>query len=160
MLRSLFLLATLATLAACGDTGLSPVQRESAAAEARWRAQGLSHYTVEARILCFCPPVMLEWHELTVASDSVFAVRRVSFDGVAPPDETARPEWFRSVEQTFADVRSWPGSMRDNRLEARFDPGSGLPLHVNFITGLQIADGGSVREFRALKPGLTAARTR
>jgi hypothetical protein len=157
MPRRLLLLAILATLAACGDAGLSPVQRESAAAEARWRAQGLSRYTVEARILCFCPPVLLEWHELTVAADSVVSVRRVSFDGVSPPDESARPEWFRSVEQTFADVRTWPGSMRDNRLEARFDATSGLPLHVNFITGPQIADGGSVREFRALRPGLSAA---
>ena len=153
--RLALLLAAL--LLGCGDDGLSPVLRESAAAESRWRAQGLSHYTVETRILCFCPPVMLEWHEITVAADSVVAVRRVGFDGPAPETETGLAAWFRSVEQTFADVRGWPGSMRDNRLEARFDSGTGLPTRVEFITGPQIADGGSVREYRALKPGLTAA---
>jgi hypothetical protein len=119
---------------------------------------GLSHYTVEARVSCFCPPVMLEWHELTVADDSVIATRRVTTQGIAPAEETAPPSWFRSVEQTFADVRRWPGSMRNNRLEARFDPETGLPTTVNFITGPEIADGGSLREYRALKPGLTGAR--
>lgn len=152
------LLSVAALLLACGDAGMSPTLREAAAAEVRWRAQGLSHYTVEARVSCFCPPVLLEWHELTVAGDSVIATRRVSTEGSAPPEEAAPPTWFRSVEQTFADVRRWPGSMRNNRLEGSFDAATGLPTRVSFITGPEIADGGSVREFRALKPGLTGAR--
>lgn len=147
-------------LLACGDDGMSPTLREAAAAESRWRAQGLTHYTVEARVLCFCPPVLLEWHELTVAGDSVLAARRVAQQGIAPPEETAPPSWFRSVDQTFADLRRWPGSMRNNRLEASFDAATGLPTRVEFITGPEIADGGSVREFRALKPGLTGAGVR
>jgi hypothetical protein len=155
--RTLVTLVAAPLLLACGDDGMSPTLRQAAMAESRWRAQGLSHYTVEARVSCFCPPVLLEWHELTVAGDSVIAARRLTQQGIAPPEETAPAAWFRSVEQTFADVRGWPGSMRNNRLEASFDPATGLPTRVNFITGPEIADGGSVREFRALKPGLTGA---
>lgn len=157
-LRRFATYATIPLLLACGDDGMSPTLREAAAAESRWRAQGLSHYTVETRVLCFCPPVLLEWHELTVVNDSVIASRRVSQQSVAPPDETAPPAWFRTVEQTFADVRRWPGSMRNNRLEASFDAVTGLPTRVNFITGPELADGGSVREFRALTPGRTDGR--
>lgn len=152
------MVATASLLLGCSDEGMSPTLREAASAEVRWRAQGLSHYTVEARVSCFCPPVLLEWHELTVADDSVIATRRLGTQGIAPPDQTAAPAWFRSVEQTFADLRRWPGSMRNNRLEGSFDAATGLPTRVSFITGPEIADGGSVREFRALKPGLTGAR--
>jgi len=46
---------------------------------------------------------------------------------------------------------------RGNRFEATFDERTGLPLSVNLITALDIADGGARYEFRALKPGLFAA---
>lgn len=146
-------------LLACGDDGaLSPIARQVAAAEARWEGQRLSHYTVESRIICFCPQVMSLWHELTVANDSVIAIRRVEFVGDIALDEEADRRWFASVESVFVRLRSWPSSMRGNRLEASFDERTGLPLRVNFITGPEIADGGAVHEFRALKPGLTHAR--
>lgn len=157
-LRQLAAVAAVPLVLACGDDGMSPTLRETASAEVRWRAQGLSHYTVEARVVCFCPPVLLEWHELTVVGDSVLATRRVSQQGIAPPEETAPPSWFRSVGQTFADLKGWPGNMPNNRLVASFDAVTGMPIRAEFITGPQIADAGSVREFRALKPGRTGAR--
>lgn len=158
-LRRYIAVALAPLLLACGDdAGLTPIARQLAAAEARWEAQGLSHYTVESRIICFCPPVMAQWHELTVASDSVIAIRRLEFVGDIPLGEEADRRWFASVESMFVRMRSWPSSMRGNRLEATFDDQTGLPTRVNFITGPELADGGAVYEFRALKPGLTSAR--
>lgn len=153
MRRALLVCLSTLLLAACGDDGLSPQQADIERAQARWTAQGLVRYTVEARILCFCPREMNEWHELTVASDSIIAIR--------PVDEmssgSALAEWFSSVDDVFRRVRSWPTDRRGNRFEATFAEQTGLPLSVNLITSPDIADGGARYEFRALKPGLFAA---
>jgi hypothetical protein len=150
MRRALVVFLSSLLLTACGDDGVSPQLAEVERAQSRWTAQGLVHYTVEARILCFCPPAMNQWHELTVASDSIIAIRAV--DTTVP--EVAMAVWFSSVDEVFRRVRSWPSSMRGNRFEAEFDEATGLPLTVNLITSPQIADGGARYEFRALKPGL------
>ncbi|MCU0615745.1 MAG: DUF6174 domain-containing protein [Gemmatimonadaceae bacterium] len=140
-------------LLACRDDGISPDGRGLEIAEARWRAQGLSHYTVETRVLCFCTPEVNRWHEITVASDSVIAVRRVETGEVQ--GEPAQPSWFRSVEGVFQLARRWPSMERGNRVEASFAAPTGLPERVSLITSPAIADGGAVYEYRALKPGLT-----
>lgn len=150
----LFMLAAPVLLAGCRDDGLSPSGRALEIAERRWKAQGLSHYTVETRILCFCAPQVTRWHEITVSSDSVIAARRVE-----PGDDEgggpAPAAWFRSVEATFAFARRWPREQPGNRVEADFDPETGLPVRVALLAPPTVADGDAVYEFRALKPGLT-----
>ncbi len=153
MRRTLMVCLGALLLAACGDDGLSPQLAEVERAQSRWTAQGLVRYTVEARILCFCPPEMNQWHELTVASDSIIAIRPV--DDTSPDGASAA--WFSSVDEVFRRVRSWPASMRGNRFEAVFDGETGLPLSVDLITSPNVQDGGARYEFRALKPGLFSA---
>ncbi len=150
MRRALIVFFSSILLSSCGDDGFSPQRAELEIAQARWRAQGLVLYTVEARILCFCPPAMNQWHELTVASDSIIAIRPVD---VTYP-EGASANWFESVDDVFERMRSWRGSMRGNRYEAEFDEATGMPLAVDLITSEEILDGGARYEFRALKPGL------
>jgi hypothetical protein len=147
-------LTALLVVAACGDDGVSPFQqRQVDRAQATWDAQRLTYYTVEARMSCFCPPPLGQWHELTVANDSIIALRRLE---PGPGEPVANPEWFATVDEVFRRVRSWNGSMRGNRYEATFDEVTGLPLTVNLITSPNIADGGVGYYFRALKPGLVA----
>lgn len=154
MRRAMLVCFATLLLAACGDDGLSPELAELERAQARWTAQGLVHYTVEARILCFCPPAMNQWQELTVADDSIIAIRPVD----ASYPELAQAAWFSTVDDVFRRVRSWPTSMRGNRVEAVFDDETGLPRSVDFITSRDIQDGGARFEFRALKPGLFQSR--
>ncbi len=153
MLRSVAAVVLL-VLAACGDDGVSPFQMQQVArAQATWEAQQLTYYTVEARLACFCPSELGQWHELTVANDSIIAARRVEPGEGAP---AAPPQWFATVDEVFQRVRAWNGSMRGNRFEAEFDAVTGLPLQVNLITSPDIADGGAVYYYRALKPGLVS----
>lgn len=155
--RVVLLLAPWLLLAACRDDGVSPTARGLEIAEGRWRAQGFSHYTVETRILCFCTPVVNRWHEITVANDSVIAVRRVEPGDDAVDGGPASANWFRSVEATFVRARRWPREQRGNRVEARFAAETGLPERVAFRAPLSVADGDAVYEFRALKPGRAAS---
>jgi hypothetical protein len=150
--RILPLLVALFAVAACGDDGLSPVDvLRVARAQARWEAQRLTYYSVEARILCFCPVELNRWHVLTVADDSVIAVQRID---AVEGEGAADPRWFATVDEVYRRLRAWNGSMRGNRFEAVFDEATGLPLEVNLITSPNIADGGATYQFRALKPGL------
>lgn len=158
MRRMLLLVALASSSIGCSDS-VSPSTRELQAAESRWRAQSLSHYTVETRVLCFCPAAMARWHEITVAGDSVIAARLVEPDA-SPTDEPAPTAWFRSVEAAFALARRWPDERRGNRVEAQFEAVSGLPTRLSFVTGPEIADGNATYEYRALKPGLTARQVR
>lgn len=147
----LLALATAFLVAGCGDDGISPTARELEVAAARWEAQGLTRYTVEARVLCFCSPELADWHELEVVRDSVVAARRLD-----PRNGASAPAgWFRSIEATFAFARRWPREQRGNRIEADFDPQTGLPVRVTFLAPPTVADGDAVYAFRALKPGLT-----
>lgn len=144
-------------LLSCRDNAVAPTARGLEIAEGRWRAQRLSHYTVETRILCFCTPVVNRWHEITVANDSVIAVRRVEPGDDAADGGPAATGWFRSVEATFVQARRWPREQRGNRVEARFAAETGLPERVAFRAPPAVADGDAVYEYRALKPGLTAS---
>ncbi len=155
-LRPLTAAVSLLAVLACGDDGVSPFQmRQLDRAQATWNAQRLTYYTVEARIACFCAVEVGWWHELTVANDSVIAVRRVE---PGQGETVPNPQWFATVDEVFRRVRAWNGHMRGNRFEAEFDAVTGLPLEVNLITSPDIADGGAGYYFRALKPGLVSSR--
>ncbi len=155
-MRRLFgMLLAVAALAGCNDDGLSPTQLQATRAQRTWQSLGLIYYTVEARISCFCAPGLGQWHELTVANDSVIAIRRVAPG--EPEQPTPQPEWFSTVDEVFERVFTWPDQMQGNRVTAVFAEETGLPLEVNLITSPNIADGGATYYFRELKPGLTAA---
>ncbi len=118
---------------------------------ATWHQQGLVYYTVEARILCYCPPEMNTWHELTVSNDSIIAVRRVDAE---PGGPTAQPTWFSTVDDVYRRMDTWVDGQRGFSVRALYDATTGLPTRVEFITSPNIADGGAKHEFRALKPAL------
>ncbi len=147
---------------ACNDGGLSPAGHlEIMRARAQWESLGLVHYTVEARRICFCPPLYSRWHELTVSNDSVIAMRQV--DPMASPSDDL---WevplgaIWSVESVFAYMEDWRRdrgrARRGERLVATFDHATGMPLRVEAHAEPGTLDGGVTFEFRALEPGLTA----
>lgn len=155
--RALLSLAFGLTLLGCSDS-VSPIERQLEVAEARWQAQALSQYVVESRGGCFmCVPIASRWHRLRVVNATVEEVTLI--DPAATPDDgpVLGPASFRSVEQTFARIREWPQLERGNRVEAEFDPVTGLPTEVHFIAPSSVADGGFSVSFRALAPGLSSA---
>lgn len=138
--------------AACSDDPVNGDAGERLRMRATWQELGLVHYTVEARILCYCPPEMNAWHELTVSSDSVISVRRVDSE---PGGQTAQPTWFATVDEVYRRMRGWGDGQRGFSVRALYDATTGLPTRVELITPTNIADGGATHEFRALKPRLT-----
>ena len=149
-------LVTTLSLVACGDDGLGGAEeRALVRAVAQWQSLALTYYTVEERVSCFCPPELQAWHEITVANDSVIAARRVEDLTAGPlPAPTARPEWFATVDDLFRRIAAVQRATDGSRVEATYDPTTGLPTLVNFFAQPGVADGDAAYRLRALKPGL------
>lgn len=138
--------------AACSDDPVSGEVGERLRMRAAWQQQGLVYYTVEARILCYCPPAMNAWHELTVSSDSIIAIQRIDGESGGP---AAVPAWFSTVDEVYRRMDRWGEGERGYSIRAQYDATTGLPTRVELNTSPNIQDGGATYEFRALKPGLT-----
>lgn len=146
-LRSCWPACFLALVAACSSAPLSPNERrELELAEARWAQHGGLHYTVESRILCFCPPDLTQWTRLTVEGGEVVAA-----DAVEPalfPEESSLSAW-RTVEELFETLRNHSGDYLKD-LEVTFDATLGYPLKVNIICDDNVQDCGTRIELRNL----------
>ncbi len=146
-------LALLVSVAACSSDPVSVADLERAQARERWEAMGLTQYRVEARILCYCPLAMSVWHELSISSNQIVNLRALE---QLPDESVAEPAWFSTVENVFDRLDNWRTMGKEWRFTATFDATTGLPTRVALRTPDEIADGGAVYEFRALKPGLAA----
>src|SRR4051812_1893828 len=74
-LRLVAFLALAAASGACGSDGpLAPgEQRELERAKNLWSSRGLTSYVYETRTLCFCPPAISVWTQVTVRNDTVIS---------------------------------------------------------------------------------------
>ena len=144
----------LAVLSGCGDGPLSPAeQRQLAAARERWAQQGAPDYTVESRILCFCPPHLAVWTRLTVHGGVVVA---------AEPVEPA-PAWVASsllgwhdVEELFEIIGSDQGDYI-RELTAAYDAVFGYPREISLTCHSNVTDCGVRYEMRNLSIGIGSA---
>ena len=146
-------LCTLALVAGCSDYPLSPRdQRLLTQALVKWNQKGSVDYTIEARIVCFCPPHLAQWTRLTVRGGIVVAA-----DPVEPPPEGAEPSligWL-SVEEEFDRLSDPPDILKE--VEVRFDSQFGFPTYIRADCGPNVADCGSVHEMRNLRLSTTPA---
>lgn len=144
----MLLAAAVAASAGCGAGPFSPSEaRALAAAEARWAAQGPTHYTIEMRRICFCPPEVAEWATVEVRNGEVVAAKLLSGDSVPASLWSQRPP----VPDVFAQLHAPPADwVRD--VTATYDPVTGYPTAVAFDSKEDIADAGWTLEARNLVP--------
>lgn len=140
-------------VAACGDDGLSPT-REYERAYARWTEQGLTHYTVEVRVSCFCPPTLHYWHRITVADDSVTAAVLVDSSATSAEVGPSHPEWYSTIDQMFTEIARVRGRRDGSRVDATYDVVTGIPTQISFRAPPGVADGDASYSYRALQPAL------
>ena len=140
----MLLFATLIAVSACGDYPLAPFEREQLArAQAKWSDKGSVNYSIEARIVCFCPPHLAQWTTLTVRNGVVIAADPVESlpDGITP-DLTG---WL-TVDEEFERLANPPDILED--INVRFDATFGYPTYISADCGPNVADCGSVHEMR------------
>ena len=136
------------TTAACADGVLSPSEhlRMSAARE-RWEEHGGPNYTVESRILCFCPPYLTTWTRLTV-HDGVL----VSAEPLAPivgGEQGSLLGWL-TVPQAFEAILEVSRSDYATEMTLQFDEALGYPLEFSVTCRSYILDCGSSHQMRNL----------
>jgi hypothetical protein len=146
--RRILLAAAIALTAGCGTGPFSPDEsRALQQAEARWATAGLHHYTIEMRRLCFCPVETTEWATVEVRDGAVIAATLLSGEPVPEALWTLRPP----VPELFAQLRAPPPDwVRD--VAAAYDPVTGLPTEIRFVSDEGIADAGWTLEARDLLP--------
>ena len=138
----------LLTVATCGDGVLSPSEhlRLSAARE-RWEEHGGPNYTVESRILCFCPPYLTTWTRLTV-HDGVL----VSAEPLGPVfggEEGSLLGWH-TVAQAFEAILEVSRSDYIKDVTLLFDGALGYPLDFSVTCDSNVTDCGSSHQMRNL----------
>lgn len=104
------------------------------AAQARWRAQGLSSYSFRFERSCFCAnrqPVVVQVRAGRVASV-------VGADSGAPVAAEELP-LYKSVDGLFADLQAAVDQPADT-IRARYDERLGFPADVYIDQSAQIAD--------------------
>ena len=103
MRRLMFVTMALAPLAAAGCGGpLSPLQRsELERARARWESAGITNYTVESRIRCFCPGHLAVWTRLSIRDNRVIDTQPLE---PLPPGSPATPFGSKYVTDLFDRV--------------------------------------------------------
>jgi hypothetical protein len=130
--RSLVSFALLLAIAGCSDV-VSPGddRSELEANRQKWRAGGLTSYTMTMTKLCFCGDVGP--FNVTVINDSVVAATRVT-DG-RPADPRGLPtinKLFDFIETAIADHAV--------RIDVQYDATRGFPREVVYDRSLNIAD--------------------
>jgi hypothetical protein len=146
-------LCAIALIAGCSDYPLSPRDQQLLAqAKGKWANNGSLDYTVEARILCFCPGHLAVWTRLTVRDGNVVAA-----DPLETPPPGSEPDltgWL-TVEEEFERLTRPPDILEE--IEVRFDAELGYPTYIRADCGPNVQDCGSVHEMRNLQRTTTPA---
>jgi hypothetical protein len=137
------------SLSACANpTGAAFDRLALTRARARWTAQGITDYTMEARELCFCPPGFGQWMEITVRGGVVVSSRPIDLVPVAAQGPR------RTVQEMFEFIGAdHSGDSFPVRVEVEYDPEFGYPRSINLTTSAQVADFGLTIQARNLKRG-------
>ena len=130
------------------ESPLSPHDRDALrVAEARWKSREQSSYTFEIRRACFCPPVLAEWARVQVSNGLVAGVVVLATGEEVPAAERAM---FPTIDQVFETIHHTIDSDWIDRIELTFDPVTGLPTFVSFVSKSNIADAGGAYYLRNL----------
>ncbi len=139
------------TLTALGCTDRSPFgpdeRRALADAERRWSERGVSDYSFEFRMSCFCGASETDWSVVEVRAGQITAVRRLTGEDVPTAEWGTR----LTVDQLFERARTYrPEWLKD--VAAEFHPDWGYPLELAFTSKPQIADAGLTYYARNVQP--------
>jgi len=151
MRRSMFVTMAVALLAAagCGGGGpLSPSQRsELEKARARWESAGITNYTAQSRIRCFCPGHLAVWTTLSIRDNQVIDTQPLE---PLPPGSFATPLGWRTVTDLFDRIEQLTQEENIKSVTVRYDPVLGYPQQIGVTCQSNVTDCGVTYEMRSV----------
>ena len=129
---------------ACSAT-TAPGETDLALARRRWALSNVQSYDYTASRSCFCAPASLRPITVTVSNG---VVTRQVYADTGEPVPAAIPDF--STIDAFFDLVDAAYARHADRVDATFDPASGVPISIWIDTSFQTADeefGYSVRAF-------------
>jgi hypothetical protein len=130
------MLGMLAILGGCSQSPTEQQQDALAAAQARWRAAGVSAYSFQLQHTCFCAPVATNPVIISVQQNNVTSIAYVN-DGTSA--DTALFRDYMTVDRLFAFLHR-ALSQQPDTFRATYDLQLGYPTDVYIDNNFQIAD--------------------
>ena len=133
----------------CGGSPLSPSQRsELQQARARWELAGITSYTAESRIRCFCPGHLAVWTKLSIGDNQVLDAQPLE---PLPPGAVATPVGWRTVTDLFDHIVQLNKSEHIKAIRVQYESALGYPQQIVVTCRSNVADCGVIYEMRAVE---------
>jgi hypothetical protein len=151
MRRLMFVTLVVAPLAAagCGGGGpLSPSQRsELEKARALWESAGITNYTADSRIRCFCPGHLAVWTRLSIRDNRVIDTQPLE---PLPPGSFATLSGWRTVTELFDRVEQLHQEEFIKSVTVQYDQVLGYPQRIVVTCQPNVIDCGVTYEMRSV----------
>lgn len=150
MRRLMLVTMAVAPLAAAGCGGpLSPSQRlQLENARARWASAGITNYTAESRIRCFCPGHLAVWTRLSIRDNQVIDTQPLE---PLPPGSFATPSGWRTVLDLFDHIEQLNNEEEFIKsVTVQYDPALGYPQRIVVTCQSNVIDCGATYEMRSV----------
>jgi uncharacterized protein DUF6174 len=149
MRRLMFVTMAVAVSAAAGCGGpLSPSQRfQLDKARARWESAGITNYTAESRIRCFCPGYLAVWTRLSIRDNRVMDTQPLE---PLPPGSFATPSGWSTVTDLFDRVEQLLQEKSLKSVNVQYDPVLGYPQQIVVTCQSNVTDCGVTYEMRSV----------
>ena len=149
MRRLIFVMLAVAPLAAAGCGGpFSPSQRSQLEkARARWESAGITNYTAESRIGCFCPGYLAVWTRLSIRDNRVIDTQPLE---PLPPGSTPTTLGWSTVTDLFDRIKELVQDEYIKSVTVQYDPVLGYPQQIVVTCQANVADCGVTYEMRAV----------
>jgi uncharacterized protein DUF6174 len=149
MRRLVFVTMAVTALATAGCGGpLSPSQRSQLErARARWESAGITSYTVESRIRCFCPGHLAVWTRLSIRDNRVIDTQPLE---ELPPGSFATPFGWSTVTDLFDQIEQLNQDEYIKSVKVQYDPALGYPQQIVVTCQSNVIDCGVTYEMRSV----------
>jgi Family of unknown function (DUF6174) len=149
MRRVILVTLAVASLAAAGCGGpLSPSQRsELERAKARWESAGITTYTAESRIRCFCPGDLAVWTRLSIGDHRVIDAQPLE---PLPPGSFATLSGWLTVTDLFDRIEQLDRERYIKSVTVQYDPVLGYPRQIVVTCQSNVSDCGVTYEMRSV----------
>ncbi|HEX7779460.1 MAG TPA: DUF6174 domain-containing protein [Vicinamibacterales bacterium] len=149
MRRLMVVTTAVAALAAAGCGGpLSPSQRSQLErARARWESAGITSYTVESRVRCFCPGHMAVWTRLSIRDNRVIDTEPLE---PLPPGSNATTFGWSTVTDLFDRIEQLNRDEYVKSVNVQYDSVLGYPQEIIVTCQSNVSDCGVTYEMRSV----------
>jgi len=149
MRRVMLVTIVVVALAAAGcGSPLSPSERsELEQARARWASAGITTYTAESRIRCFCPGHLSVWTRLSILDNQVIDTEPLE---PLPPSSFATPLGWRTVTALFDLIGQLNQDERIRSVTVQYDRDLGYPQQIVVTCQSNVADCDITYEMRSV----------